>query len=129
VTCTTTGILFDFNSETNQANNKKKEKIHVIESGIVMIKQLASNADLYLITECQSDSMEEEVCQQLEDLGVFDVGLERHKALFSSVEKGRVAIVRQIGSYLHIDHSDLVLSSLAKFIPHILRSSDFSILT
>ena len=99
-------------------------KVALIPDAVAALLRIARYVDVYLITTLpeDSDALEAAVMEALASAGIFvDGSCERCKALFCSTEDGRGAIVRQLGSALHIDCSAKVLQYLAPHLPRVVH--------
>ena len=78
----------------------------VRQAAIPLLHELASNANLYLITHVVDDVGEATVQGALEDAGLIGFApgqIKPHRMLFCSTLEGKVSIVRQLEPDLHID--------------------------
>ncbi len=67
------------------------------------LQQLARHSLLHFIACVESDAEERRVLGALQELGLFDAGLKRHRVLFCSTPLGKVAMSRQLEPTLFID--------------------------
>jgi len=107
VTCSTIGVIFE----------STQSPIRLIQEAVPILIDLIQRCDLYLITRCNSDSIEQEILKALEEAKLFENGLNRHKVLFCEQSMGKSSIVRQLDPKLHIDDELSVLASLSPYIP------------
>mmetsp|Transcript_6931 Transcript_6931/g.15937 ORF Transcript_6931/g.15937 Transcript_6931/m.15937 type:complete len:226 (-) Transcript_6931:193-870(-) len=132
VTCLTNNILFSEASiarikATTGTASQIVPKLDVLDQGAVAVLDLARHSELYVITQCESDEAEAAVQAALQELGVFDAGLNRHRVLFCEKEEGRIAIARQLDSELHFDDNVTSAATLQRFLPQsVLISSSAS---
>jgi len=111
VSCSTKGVLLEFDPDTR--------KPRVIEGALPLLVQLACHADLYLITQCNDDQEERAVRHFLLKCRIFEAGLNPAKALFCDSMMGKVHMVRQLGSYMHLDGDEEVVQALHLHVPRL----------
>lgn len=90
-------------------------------AAIPILRELANNAQVYLITHVVDDVGEATVRGALEDAGLIGPNpgqIKPHRILFCSTLEGKVSMVRQLEPELHIDgHSTTVSHHL--FVQHV----------
>eukprot|EP00284_Hemiselmis_tepida_P014736 CAMPEP_0174917292 /NCGR_PEP_ID=MMETSP1355-20121228/2364_1 /TAXON_ID=464990 /ORGANISM="Hemiselmis tepida, Strain CCMP443" /LENGTH=255 /DNA_ID=CAMNT_0016162367 /DNA_START=32 /DNA_END=799 /DNA_ORIENTATION=+ len=94
-------------------------ELHLIGQALPSVCELARCCDLYVITQCGSDAVEERVREALGQAGVYDAGLNPRKVLFCGTEMGRASMARQLEPCLHIDTSAEVALSLRPFVQRV----------
>jgi hypothetical protein len=70
LTCSTRGVVLELDRVTRQPR--------LIESAVPVLLQLARHTDLYLITECDDDGVEEAVRRLFAERGLLDGGINPH---------------------------------------------------
>jgi len=97
-----------------------------LNGSLNVIRQIASKADLYLITRCdEADTFTyQHVHNILQQNGIFDAGLNPNKHLSCSTVIGKAHIARQLESTIHIDRDEEVINHLQRFTPHLLLISN-----
>ena len=89
-----------------------QESATLHQAAVPILRELANNASVYLMTHVIDDVGEATVRGALEDAGLIghNAGqIKPHRVLFCSTLEGKVSIVRQLEPDLHIDgHSTTV---------------------
>ena len=83
-----------------------QESATLRQAAVPILRELANNASVYLMTHVIDDVGEATVRGALEDAGLIglDAGqIKPHRVLFCSTLEGKVSIVRQLEPDLHID--------------------------
>jgi hypothetical protein len=91
-----------------------------------ILKEIASCADTYIVTQVQDDVGQAVVLGTLEAAGLIGVKQGQilpHHVLFCSTLDGKVSVVRQIEPDLHIDGSGKTIEDLRRFMPQLLHIS------
>eukprot|EP01132_Coremiostelium_polycephalum_P003738 gene3738-4657_t len=78
-------------------------KYSFIESERDDLIRIAKESDLYIITQIEDETEEDQVNNLLKQYGIFDAGLNPFKVLFCATTQGRGHMSRQLESTLHID--------------------------
>jgi len=115
----TIGTIFQKKINYDQITDKKVCEFKFIESEKDILVRLASEADLYLITQTENEDEEKQVDNLLKSFGIYDAGLNRNKSLFCSTSQGKGHISRHLEVLLHIDDDITVLQMLKPFVKYL----------
>jgi hypothetical protein len=89
-----------------------------------ILQELASLADVYVITHVEDDVGQAAVQGALDAAGLVGPGEGRvraHKLLFCSSIEGKVSMVRQLEPDLHVDAAAATVQELRRFMPQLLH--------
>lgn len=99
------------------------------ENGVVVrqelhesLKRLTTLFEVYIIVQVEDDKGEENVRQALQPF-IASNALDERKVVFCETEIGKVSVVREIESELHVDESLVVIRELSRFVPFVVLCS------
>ncbi|KAJ1613236.1 putative signal peptide-containing protein [Cryptosporidium canis] len=101
---------FCFNKETDHINQPKvKDSLH----------RLSSLTDFFLFVQVDTDQDEKIVLDYMNENGIFDAGLRRHRLLFCEKPESISSMARQLQANMHIDTDEENLQKLANRVPNV----------
>ncbi|KAH7650506.1 putative conserved with possible signal peptide [Cryptosporidium bovis] len=80
--------------------------------------KLSKLTDLYLFVQVDNDDDEKHIMEILENNGIFDSGLKKHKVLFCEKLETIPSFARQLQANMHIDTSDENILKLKDKVPN-----------
>lgn len=119
VTLSSTGVLFH-----EWQPSLLQEAATLRTEATDLLKEVASCADIYIITHVLDDVGQAVVTGALEAAGLLGHGvgeIRPHKLLFCNTVEGKVSIVRQLEPDLHVDGHSSTIEDLKRFIPQLLH--------
>ncbi|KAJ1608250.1 putative signal peptide-containing protein [Cryptosporidium canis] len=101
---------FCFNKEASHLNQPKIKD---------SLQRLSSLTDFFLIVQVDTDQDEKIVLDYMNENGIFDAGLRRHRLLFCEKPESISSMARQLQANMHIDTNEENLQKLANRVPNV----------
>lgn len=101
-------MAFCFSKEAANLNNLKNPLI-----------RLSSLTDLFLFVQVDSDQDEQTVLKYMDENGVFESGLKKHRLVFCEKSESIPNMARQLQANIHIDTNHENVEKLANKVPNV----------
>ncbi|OII71980.1 hypothetical protein cand_013180 [Cryptosporidium andersoni] len=85
-----------------------------------ILTKLCLKADIYLIVQVNNDEEESVFMKTIEDMGILDNGLKRHRIVFCEKSTSIPSLARQLQPLMHIDTNKSHLDLLSGKVPNVI---------
>eukprot|EP00457_Paulinella_chromatophora_P013304 gb/GEZN01013592.1/.p1 GENE.gb/GEZN01013592.1/~~gb/GEZN01013592.1/.p1 ORF type:complete len:245 (-),score=26.10 gb/GEZN01013592.1/:204-938(-) len=87
------------------------------EEAVSILFALLRSTQLFLVCLCTDKDTETSVMKALNKTGLFNAGLKKHRVLFCTTQKGKIAMFRHLEPDLCLDEDAQVIAALRSHIP------------